>query len=175
MTNISTLVPALKRGLAVPGTFATVFPNTGDTDLTGALADGFAEAQLFGFFKDVTLTSAGPDWTTDPDLSTAGGALVVIYTCVRAIRAQLRNLKTMHRYKAGPVEYEDAQAATVLKAELDFMTKQLDDLLTQAEGAARGSAGLATVFDNYRARNIQQACGAFYAYEFPSMPIAFWR
>lgn len=176
MTNISTLVPALKRELAVPGTFATVFPNTEDPDLVGALADGFAEAQLFGFFKDVALTAAGDDWESDPDISAAGGALVVIYTSIRAIRAQLRNLKTTQRYKAGPVEFETQQAASVLTAELAFLQKRLDDIIKNAEGAARASAGIATVFDNYLARNVQQACwSGFFPYEYSGLPIALWR
>lgn len=153
----------------MPGTFSDVFPDTTDKDLVGALADGFAEAQLFGFFKDLTLTPVeGPplDWTASPDLSLSGGALVVIYTSIRSIRAQIRALNTMSRYKAGPVEFETARAATVLKAELDFLFKRLDDILDNAAGAARASAGMATVFDNYLARSAAMtAWGGFYAYE----------
>lgn len=170
-TALSTLVPALKRELAVPGTFADVFPDTGERDLRGALADGFAEAQLSGFFGDVTLTYDGvadpPDWTTDPDLSLSGGALIVIITSIRFIRAQLRNLPTSQRYKAGPVEMETQKAASLLKGELDYLTERLDRLIANAQAAARSSAGLATVFDNYIARggDITQA-GGFYLHEY---------
>lgn len=174
-TLLSTLVPALKRELAVPGTFDTVFPDTTDDDLVGALADGFAEAQLFGFFKTLTLTAAGSDWQVDPELSAAGGALVVIYASIRGIRSQLRGIKTMSRYKAGPVEYETAQAASVLTAELAYLKARLDDILKHATG--RGSAGMATVFDNYLARNCERSSwGGFYAYEVGLSPaLSDWR
>lgn len=175
---MSALVPALKRELAVPGTFADVFPDTSDKDLIGALADGFAEAQLFGFFRSLSLTAVdtptpGSDWTIDPELSSAGGALVVIYASIRSIRSQLRSLKTSQRYKAGPVEFETAQAASVLTAELQFLKDRLKDILKNANG--RGSAGMASVFDNYLARNAQMSCwGGFHAYEFGA-PVADWR
>jgi hypothetical protein len=175
VTAISTLVPALKRELAVPGTFDTVFPNTTDADLIGSLADGFAEAQLFGFFKDMSLTAVDTtvppdaitdDWETSADLSAAGGALVVIYASIRSIRAQLRSLKANQRYKAGPVEFETGQPASVLTEELKFLQKRLDDIIKNAEGAARASAGLATVFDGYLARNCAMASwSGFYEYE----------
>lgn len=177
-TSIAALVPALKRELAVPGTFAAVFPDTTDTDLTGALADGFAEAQLFGFFKSLSLTESNGDWTISEDLSAAGSALVVIYASIRAIRAQLRNLKTMQRYKAGPVEFETQQAATVLTAELGYLKDRLADIIKNAEGSSRASAGLATVFDNYLARNAQRSSwGGFYGYEFSmtGLPIDCWK
>lgn len=165
---MSTLVPALKRELAVPGTFDAAFPNTTQADLVGSLADGFAEAQLFGFFPTMALTfipNADPllvDWETSEDLSSSGGALVVIYTSIRYIRAQFRTLKTMQRYKAGPVEFETQQAASVLTAELEFLMKRLDDIVTNAVGSARP---LASVFDNYLARNCAMSWGGFYPYE----------
>lgn len=180
-TAISALVPALKRELAVPGTFADVFPNTTDTDLVGTLADGFAEAQLFGFFKSLTLTAVdtpnpGTDWTVDPELSSAGGALVVIYASIRSIRAQLRNLKTLQRYKAGAVEFETQQAASVLTTELNYLKDRLKDIITNAEGSSRASAGLATVFDNYLARNVERSSwGGFYAYEVGLSNLCDWR
>lgn len=165
MTLISVLVPALKRELAVPGTFDDVFPDTSNSDLVGSLADGFAEAQLFGFFKTMTLTPVTDDWEISPDLSGPGSALIVIYSSIRSIRAQIRNLATMQRYKAGPVEYEIQHAATVLKAELDFLTKRLQDILDNAEGSAHRGA-LATVFDNYLARQCAPSYwGGFYPYE----------
>lgn len=170
MTALSTLVDALKRELAVPGTFDDVFPDTGQSDLVGSLADGFAEAQLQGFFSDVALTSvAGPpvDWTTTPDLSVAGGAMVVIVTSIRFIRAQLRNLTTSERYKAGVVEMETQRAASVLRGELDYLTGRMDALIAQADKRARASAGMATVFDNYIARSGDiYAAGGFFAYEY---------
>lgn len=164
MTALSTLVPALQRELAVPGTFETVFPDTTSADLTASLADGFSEAQLHGFFPNTTLTEDAGDWLTDPDLSQSGGALIVIFTSMRFIRAQLRATATGERYKAGPVEFELQRAATLLKAELDYLQKRLDDLIANAEAAVYP---LAVVHDNYLARNREMfSYGGFYPYEY---------
>lgn len=169
MTALSTLAPALKRELAVPGTFDTVFPDTLDEDLVGALADGFGEAQLFGFFGDVTLnltqdgTGAVVDGNTESPLSAAGATLVVIFTSMRIIRAQLRALSSSERYKAGATEFEITRSAMLLRDELKFLRDRLDQLTLQA----RRPAVSATVMDNYVARNAQAAqFGGFYSYEY---------
>lgn len=173
-TALSTLTEPLKRELAVPGTFATLFPDTTDADLLGSLADAFGMARLYRFFPDVGITeqAADPDadpdpivhdWLTTEDLSLAGGALLVIYASMGFIRAQLRNLATTERYKAGSVEFETGHAATVLTAELEFLQKRLDGLLVNAEGAPNAGS-LAKVYDSYIERG--GYCGGFHAYEY---------
>ena len=162
MTALSTLVPALKREVAVPGEFDTFFPESDDALLTASLADGFAEAQLDGWFGEVTLDT-GTNVVT-PDLSTAGGALVVIYAGTRIIRAQLRNLNSSERYRAGSAEYEIARAAaSVLKAELDALYARKKDLLAQARTGSR----TAYVFEGYlgSASVDWVETGNFYDYE----------
>ena len=149
MTLLSTLVPALQRELAVPGTFEDVFPDTTEDDLTASLADGFAEAQMWGFFPEMSLTQNGDDWDTSQDLSPSGGSLVVYFAAARIIRAQLRNTYTVERYKAGPAEVEFNRAATVLKDELDYLTERIAALIDDAK---RGAIPLVTVHDNYWAR-----------------------
>lgn len=165
MTSLQTLVDPLKRELAVPGTFDDIFPDSTDDDLLGSLADGFGEAQLRGFFPKMTLVaSTDPlDYETSDDLSLAGSALIVIFTSMRIIRAQIRAMNTMERYKAGPTEFEIQHAASLLKAELDFLQSRLDDLITQAKYA---SIPMAVMFDNYHARVVAAFCGAFYQHEF---------
>lgn len=172
MTALSTLTDALKRELAVPGTFDDTFPDTADTDLIGALADGFAEAQLNGFFKDTALAQADGAWETTPDISLAGGALIVIFASMRTIRAQIRNLNSVERYKAGPAEFEIQHAATTLKAELDYLKARLEAIVKNAGKEAAVSAGMASVFDNYLARDAMmmwesrlRGHGGFYAWE----------
>lgn len=165
MTLLSTLVEPLKREIAVPGEFANVFPSTSDDDLIGSLADGFAEAQLWGFFGTMTLTAVTDDFETDPDLSAAGGAIILTFTATRIIRAQLRALNSAERYQAGPVKYEIEKAASVLKDELDFLQDRLNALIEEGRRASNASARLATVFDNYSRRASLQLCGGFYAYE----------
>ena len=137
VSDLSELVEPLKREIAVPGTFATTFPDTSDDDLAATLADAFGAGQLNGYFGGQTLT-VDPDlgtYVVSPDLSAAGAALVVIYAGMRIIRSQLRGINTMARYKAGPVEYETQQSATLLREELAYLRQRETDLLTVAQRA----------------------------------------
>lgn len=147
MSNLSDLVDPLKRELAGPGEFDNQFPNSTDGDLEGSLADGFSEAQLDGYFADHVLD---PDTLeVSPDITAAGGILVVIYTSMRIIRAQLRGLNLSERYKAGPTEYEVTRSAQVLREELVYLIKRRDDLVSQSR------AGLGTVvLDAYFTRQL---------------------
>lgn len=112
MTDLSVLAPSLQRALAVPGTFAALFPDTTDQDLADTLADAVAEAHLDGFLSGVALdVTAG---TTTPDLTSAQQALVVMYGMSRVLTARVANLKNRTRYKAGSVEAETEQSASVL-------------------------------------------------------------
>lgn len=168
MTVLSEFTASLQRELAVPGTFADVFPDTTTEDLTAALADGFSEAQLRGFFSTLSLTAiTGPpaDWQTSEPLSGSGGALIVIFTSMRIIRAQLRALNTAERYRAGPTEVEFGKSAMLLREELQFLAKRLAEIIEQAQRAARAASSVA-VFDNYLARGGPVACSAFYPYEY---------
>jgi len=153
MTALSTLVESLKRELAVPGQFDETFPVTADSDLIGTLADGFGEAQLWGFFPTLALTpttvDGEEDWETNAPLSAAGATLVVLFAAARVLRAQIRAFNTMERYKAGPVEVETQRAAGVLKDELDYVTTRISDLIKDAK--TRGGV-MVTVHDNYYAR-----------------------
>lgn len=166
VTAIADLVPALKRELAVPGGFDVLFPDSSDDELVGYLADGFGEAQLYGFFNTVTLDSTDPvALVTSPDISTAGAALISIFAAMRIIRAQLRNLTASERYKAGSVEYEIAHAgATVLKQELTYLQQRIAELVAAAKQQARTAS--VYVMDNYIARGGAITYGCFFPYEY---------
>lgn len=173
MTDLSTFVEPLKRMLAVPGTFADVFPSTSDDDLQASLADGFSEAQLYGFFSTLSLSEdAAGDFATDVDLSAAGGSLVIIFTAMRILRAQIRSMATIERYKAGTTEYEVGRPANVLRDELALLDRQRSDLIAQARMAARSNT--VRVFDNYLGRVGMQirSMGSFYAYEISQRNLA---
>jgi len=159
MTDLSTLVEPLKRELAVPGTYDDVFPDTDDTALLGSLMDGFSEAQLQGFFQDVTLTGG----ETSKDLSLAGGALVILFAAMRIIRAQMRAMTMNSTYKAGPVEVNTQRSANLLRDELAYIRTRIDDLVSQARRSGRTTY----VLDNYISRMFASSrWGAFYGYEY---------
>lgn len=172
-TDLSTLVEALKRELAVPGTFATVFPDTQDTDLSGSLADAFAQAQLDGFFSTSMVdlsTPATPQ--VSPPLSSGGGALVILYAAERTIRAQLRVLKTTFKVEGGPgISYEADQAASILVQELKDLTARRTSLLALLLRQQRSSQAV-HVTDGYLLRaqpyypaNYFGEFGTFYSFE----------
>lgn len=119
----------LKRAVAVPGTFATVFPDTLDADLIGALEDGFAEAQLFGFLLDYTIVGS----VVSPDLVVPERALVVLFSAASILSNQLANASSRQRYVAGPVEFEQETGASILKERLAYVQKQRDYLITKGE------------------------------------------
>jgi hypothetical protein len=163
VSDLVDLVEAFKREVAVPGTFASTFPDTSDPDLASALADAFGNARLDGFFGTMTLdVDAG---TVEPDLSVAGAALVVIYAGLRMTRTQLRTLPTGTRYKAGPVEYETQQSSAALTEDLKQLERRRQELIAMAVRAGRG-AGSTFVIDNYVARSSSfNFYGGFFPWE----------
>lgn len=134
MTALEDLVPALKRHVAVPGEFDTYYPNTSDEDLTASLGDGFASAQLDGFFQSHTLN---PNvFSVTPNLSIPEQQLTIVYTSVTILYSTIRNMRTMERYEAGPTSYEIQRAASVLDRQLQLLQAKLDDIKGQAKAGA---------------------------------------
>lgn len=146
MSNLADAVEALKRYVAVPGTFADVFTETTDDDLVGSLLDGFAECQLDGFFVRPPVL-ATDDGVIAPGLSRGQTALVVLYAATRIVQTQLLNLKNQTRYEAKGLVYEVSQSANVLTV----LLKQLNDrksLIIQRQIYA-GSSAAFTMADGY--------------------------
>lgn len=170
MTDLRTLVEPLKREVAVPGTYDDVFPDTDDDQLAASLADALAEAQLQGFFGDLTLTvddQASPvTYQTSRDLSAAGGALIVLFAGMRILRSSLRTLSQSSTYKAGSVEYSTAAMTSVIRDELRALRERIDALVLDGKRSGRAVA----VHDGYVSRGRivanPQSLGAFYSYEF---------
>lgn len=148
-TDLAELVPALKRAVAVPGTFATLFPDTIDADLEATLLDGFAEAQLDGLLSDLT---ADDNAVVTPALTRAQGALVVLYGSVRILLNEIRNRKTHTRYEASGSVFEQDQAATMLVQLLKDYQQQKKDV---KEALRRGSVASAfSMVDAYWLRAV---------------------
>ena len=135
-TDLNDLTAPLKREVAVPGTFATVYPNTSDGDLVGSLMDAFGRAQIDGFFLTQTLDVDLE--TVDPDLSPAGQQVVVLYAAESILRSQIMSLKQRVLYEAGPVKYETENSASVLSAILKDLTARRMAMLNQAALVRRG-------------------------------------
>lgn len=152
MSDLADLVPSLKRTIAVPGTFTTLFPSTTDDDLAAVLADGMAEAKLDGWLSDVDVDVDVN--ITDPDLTVPQQALVVLYASVRILMSEIRNRKTHIRYEAGSATFEQDQSASMLVEQLKILTSRKEYLLTQARRS--GYVNTFAMFDSYFARATNQ-------------------
>lgn len=146
MSNLTLLVESLKREVAIPGTFSTVFPETTDDDLAGSLVDGFWRAKIDGWFSKVEVTDTG---LTTPDLSRDGQQLVVLYAAAQIIRSQLRNLASRRTYKVGTVEATTEYGASALVQQLKDLTETLDEIRRRA---IYGVGTPVTTFDGYALR-----------------------
>lgn len=147
MTDLADLVEPLKRYVAVPGTFATVFPTTTDDDLTGSLLDGFGECQLDGFMIRPVYSADTDTGLVSPDLSRGQMSLITLYAATTIIKTQLLNLKTITRYEAKGLVYDVEQSANVLTTIL----KELNDrkaLIILRQTLAGASAAF-TMADSY--------------------------
>lgn len=117
MSDLSDLNDALKRAVAPLGAFATIFTAASEDDVTGSLMDGFAEAQLDGWFTPFFGGQIDLDVDTGlltPDITNAQGALIIIYAAYRLCFARLLSLQTRAKYAAKGADYETEQASNVL-------------------------------------------------------------
>lgn len=128
MSSLADLIPSLQRFVAPPGLFETYFPNAGDEDMVGSLADGFAECQLKGFFSTYTLDMVGVP-SVDPDLTAPQGSLVVLFAGVRILQAEIRNRTTHKRQEANGLVNEVDQGAGVLTELLKEYQQEKKDLI----------------------------------------------
>lgn len=119
-------VPSLKREVQPPG--ADLFADVLESAWVGYLGDAFWEARLDGFLEGYEVIENGPGdmfvqprSPAAPDLPREAAALLVLYAGVRILRNRILNTNTSFRAKAGPVEFEQQNSATMLAE----MLKQL--------------------------------------------------
>lgn len=145
-------VPALKREVNPPGT--NVITMT-DPEWIGYLSDAFWEARLDGFLQGYDLTANPVDVDTavipvgTEEISRQNMALVVLYAGVRILRNRILNMPTNFRAKAGPVEFEQANSATVL-AEMLKQLKSVKDRILEEQ--LYGGMTAVTILDAFSTR-----------------------
>lgn len=147
MSDLVDSTDSLRRVLARPGTFSTLFPETTQDDLVGVLLDGLAEVQLDGMLTEFSFDDTG---TVTPDLTAPQSALVILYAGVRLIRSELLNRAQHKRYVgAGGVTFEEDQATNVLR---DIMKTLNDQKERIREIASRDYVGAFGMVDQYFVR-----------------------
>ena len=172
------LVEPLRREVNPPG--SDLFPDSTDDNWVGSLTDAFWEIRLHslldGFeenaasrggpaaFSEAIVTPIGvaddtyddPDgYDPDSDLSRELQQLIVLWAGWKIMLARMSSLNSLNRAKAGPVEYETQQAASVLKTLLDQFKARIDFILD----ALANSGSSTVVFDALVERSWSQALG----------------
>lgn len=114
--DLSDLVEVLKRETSPPGT--DLFPDATDDEWLGYLQDAFWEAKWMGMPFDSWSEAEGiiaPTTSGGDDISREYQQVIVFVAGYRIVRSKLLNTNTTFRAKAGPVEYETQQSATLLR------------------------------------------------------------
>ena len=131
MIDLSDLVELLQAEVDVPGVDS--YPGALEDDWTNQLRSAFWELVLDGILSGyeeedgiVTPIATGGD-----DLSKEMQQLVIMYAGIRIVRNKLLNAQSVFKAKAGPVEYQTEQAATVLKGVLDELVRRRNIILTR--------------------------------------------
>jgi hypothetical protein len=130
--DLGDLIEFLQSEVDAPGEDS--FPDASDDDWLSNLQSAFWEAVLDGVIDPGLFTES--DGVITPvsgstEISRELQQLIVFYAGVRVVRNKIRNMNTVFRAKAGPVEYETQQAATVLKALLDELVRKRNLILTR--------------------------------------------
>lgn len=132
--DLGDLIEDLKTEVSPPG--INSFPDSIDDEWFSQLRNAFWEIKLDGMLDEYTEEdgvvvhrNGGPDIPRDLQ------QLVIFYAGFRIVRAYLIKTLTVFKTKAGPVEYETQQSATVLRdllAELqrkrNLILERLSDL-----------------------------------------------
>jgi hypothetical protein len=148
--DLAGLVDSLKREVSAPG--EDVFPDGTDDNYIGSLTDAFWEVRLYGLlsgweenaaarggpsnFSEGIITPIGVNSTYDSpsgyspaDLSRELQQLVVLWAAWKIVLTRMSSVRSVFRAKAGAVEFETQQAATVLKTVLDALKDRIEFLL----------------------------------------------
>jgi hypothetical protein len=133
--DLADYVDSLKREVIPMGT--NLFADVNEDVWIGHLSDAFWEARLDGFLTGYVADADGvvtPESGTT-DLDRRYIALVVLYAGIRVLRNRILNMNTGFRAKAGPVEFEQQNSATMLAEMLKQLRATKDRILDELDEA----------------------------------------
>lgn len=160
-----------------------LYPNATDDTWLDNLRNGFYDLKLYGLitgfeeniasrasddfadFAEGVITPTGVDADYDgvdhafvdgTDLDRDTQQLLIIWAAWKAMTLRLTALKGVFRAKAGPVEYETQQAATVLVEALRQKKEMIQFIIGRMSTL---TANTVSVFDAFVERSYQQAVG----------------
>lgn len=132
--DLSDYVDSLKREVVPLG--STLFSAVTLTQWTAYLTDAFWEARLDGFMTGYAADEDGivtNDTIGGDDLDRRFVALIVLYAGIRVLRNRILNTNTGFRAKAGPVEFEQQNSATMLAEMLKQLRTTKDRILEELD------------------------------------------
>lgn len=135
-------VDALKREVQPPG--VDLFSGVTNDMWIGYLSDAFWEARLDGFLEHYSTqeTESGAVEVVHidggVDLPRQMMALVILYAGIKVLRNRILNTNTSFRAKAGPVEFEQQNSATMLAEMLKQLKAMKDRIIEGLEDDATG-------------------------------------
>lgn len=127
--DLGDLVRNLQLEVSPPG--VNLFPDANETEWIDRLANAFWDARIDGMLTAYVETEGTvvPVAEGADDMPRELQQVVVFMAAFTAVSQQLRNLKSTFRAKAGPVEFETQQAATVLSDLLKSLHARYQALL----------------------------------------------
>ncbi len=126
-------IDSLKREVTPLG--SNLFSNVTDNSVwLGYLTDAFWEAKLDGFMEGYVEEDGEVEHESGgPDLNRKYVALIVLYAGIRVLRNRILNMNTGFRAKAGPVEFEQQNSATMLAEMLKQLRTTKDRILEELD------------------------------------------
>lgn len=148
--DLANLIDSLRYEVSPPGTDA--FPNAIDDEYLSALINAFWEIRLYGMltgyeenaaarggedrFTDGIVTPVGsaddyddPDGWASTDLTREYQQLVVLWAAYNITLARMGSMNSVFRARAGPVEYETQQGATITVGLLKALKDRIDTII----------------------------------------------
>jgi len=145
-------IDSLKREVVPLG--STLFGAVTDAQWLGYLTDAFWEAKLDGFMTGYVADEDGvvTNETGGSDLDRRFVALIVLYAGIRILRNRILNMNTGFRAKAGPVEFEQQNSATMLAEMLKQLRATKERIIEELEEAGSGDPTGVLLLDAFSTR-----------------------
>jgi hypothetical protein len=178
--DLADLVEPLQIEVQAPG--GDAYADATEDDYLGTLINSFWEIRLYGYlggFEEDSASRGGhPEFTvgivtplgvdptyddpfgysTTQDLSRDLQQLIILWAAWKIALNNMATVNSVFRAKAGPVEYETQQAASVLTAVLDALKARITYLIANLPTSYGGRGG-AVVLDAIIERSYSQAVG----------------
>jgi hypothetical protein len=155
--DLADFADSLRREVTPLG--STLFADVTDDQLAAYLADAFWEAKLDGFLTGYVADEDGivtNETSSSADLDRKYVALIVLYAGIRILRNKILNTNAGFRAKAGPVEYEQQNSATVMAEMLKQLRATKDHILDDLDSSSAESTHV-MVLDAFSTRLFDSA------------------